>query len=216
VFERNNWGNDEIVPYEKARWTKKKVYNPAMKYLPKQVKSAVESGDIPPIISVSTLGRKSNSDFFVYSWEDESFTKEKKAEMRKKGDYSYIKRGLFRKVKVGGLPFVDTRDGKDYYIYQAVNAWGARERAQEFYDVEKASQIDNGFIKVNNVVADERIINIFSGGKTVAATKTRASKEVSILLKNGKTYPSSKINSRMLEVIGYNPEQIGKILKSIC
>jgi hypothetical protein len=220
VFERNNWGNDDIVPYEKARWIRKKDgtmdYNPAMKYLPKKVQSAVENNQIPPIISVSVLGRKSNSDFFVYSWEDAGITKEKKAEMRKKGDYSYIKRGLFRKVKDRGLPFVHTSNGKDYYIYQAVNAWGARERAQEFYDVEKASQIDNGFIKVNNVVADERIINIFSGGKTVAATKTQAPKEVSILLKNGKTYPSSKINSRMLEVIGYNPEQIGKILKSIC
>ena len=220
VFERNNWGNDDIVPYEKARSIRKKDgtmdYNPAMKYLPKKVQSAVENNQIPPIISVSVLGRKSNSDFFVYSWEDAGITKEKKAEMRKKGDFSYIKRGLFRKVKDNGKPFVHTSNDKDYYIYQAVNAWGARERAQEFYDVEKKSQIDNGFIKVGNVAADERIINIFTGGKSATVAKTKASKEVSILLKNGKTYPSSKINSRMLEVIGYNPEQIGKILKSLC
>jgi len=220
VFERNNWGNDDIVPYEKARWIRKKDgtmdYNPAMKYLPKKVQSAVENNQIPPIISVSVLGRKSNSDFFVYSWEDAGITKEKKAEMRKKGDFSYIKRGLFRKVKNNGKPFVHTSNGKDYYIYQAVNAWGARERAQEFYDVEKKSKIDNGFIKVDNVAADERIINIFTGGKAATVAKTKASKEVSILLKNGKTYPSSKINSKMLEVIGYNPEQIGKILKSLC
>jgi hypothetical protein len=177
VFERNNWGNDDVVPYEKARWTKKKVYNPAMRYLPNQVKSAVETNQIPPIISVSMLGRKSNSDFFVYSWEDESFTKEKKAEMRKKGDFSYIKRGLFRKVKTGGLPFIHTAyDGKEYYIYQAVNAWGARERAQEFYDVEKPSEIDNGFIKVRNVAADERIINIFTGGSPVATPSPVANK----------------------------------------
>jgi hypothetical protein len=119
-------------------------------------------------------------------------------------------------VKNNGKPFVHTSNDKDYYIYQAVNAWGARERAQEFYDVEKKSQIDNGFIKVGNVAADERIINIFTGGKAATVAKTKASKEVSILLKNGKTYPSSKINSKMLEVIGYNPEQIGKILKSLC
>ena len=180
VFERNNWGNDDVVPYEKAKWIKKKDgtkdYNPAMKYLPKQVKSAVKDNQIPPIISISTLGRKSNSDFFVYSWEDESFTKEEQAKMRKRGDYSYIKRGLFRKVKDGGLPFVHTSNNKDYYIYQAVNAWGARERAQEFYDVEKPSQIDNGFIKVNNVVADERIINIFTGGKPITAPAPMANK----------------------------------------
>jgi hypothetical protein len=221
IFERNNWGNDDVVPYEKARWIQKKDgtmdYNPAMKYLPNQVKSAVASNQIPPIISVSVLGRKSNSDFFVYSWEDASITKEKKAEMRKKGDFSYIKRGLFRKVKDNGQPFVHTSNDKDYYIYQAVNAWGARERAQEFYDVEKPSQIDNGFIKVNNVAADERIINIFTGGGVTATqAKAQAPKEGEMELKNGKIYPYSKINSKMLEVIGYTPEEIGKILKSIC
>jgi hypothetical protein len=221
IFERNNWGNDDVVPYEKARWIQKKDgtmdYNPAMKYLPNQVKSAVESNQIPPIISVSVLGRKSNSDFFVYSWEDASITKEKKAEMRKKGDFSYIKRGLFRKVKDNGQPFVHTSNDKDYYIYQAVNAWGARERAQEFYDVEKPSEIDNGFIKVRNVAADERIINIFTGGGVTATqAKAQAPKEGEMELKNGKIYPYSKINSKMLEVIGYTPEEIGKILKSIC
>ena len=123
---------------------------------------------------------------------------------------------MFRKVKDNGQPFIHISNNKEYYIYQAVNAWGARERAQEFYDVEKPSQIDNGFIKVDNVAADERIINIFTGGKTTAVTKTQAPKEGSMLLKNGKIYPYSKINSKMLEVIGYNPEQIGKILKSLC
>ena len=82
-----------------------------------------------------------------------------------------IKRGLFRRVKENGQPFVHTSNNKDYYIYQAVNAWGARERAQEFYDVEKPSEIDNGFIKVKNVVADERIINIFSGEKNCNSYK---------------------------------------------
>jgi hypothetical protein len=220
VFERNNWGNDEIVPYEKARWINLKdgtrVYNPAMEYLPQNVKNAVENGNIPPIISRSVLGRHSDRDFFVYSWED-NITKDKRAEMRKKGDFSYIKRGLFRRVKDGGTPLIHSSyNGKEYYIYQAVNAWGARERAQEFYDVEKKSQISNGFIKVGNVAADERIVNLFTGGKAATVAKTQAPKEGSILLKNGKTYPSSKVNSKMLEVIGYTPEEIGKILKSLC
>jgi hypothetical protein len=220
VFERNNWANDDIVPYEKARLIKEKdgtpKYNPAMEYLPPNIKNAVKNGDIPPIISRSVLGRNSDRDFFVYSWED-NISKEKKAEMRKKGDFSYIKRGLFRRVKVNGQPFINTSNNKEYYIYQAVNAWGARERAQEFYDVEKPSEIDNGFIKVTNVAADEKIVNLFiSKGVTATQAKTQVSKEGSMLLKNGKTYPFSKINSKMLEVIGYTPEQIGKILKSIC
>lgn len=332
VFERNNWGNDDIVPYEKARWidTKDgKKYNPSMEFLPPAVKNAVTAGNIPPVISMSILGRKTKSDFFVFSWED-NISKDAKAAMRKKGDFSYIKRGLFRKVKdpKTGEPFIHTSNEKEYYIYQAVNAWGARERAQEFYDVEKPSEIDNGFIKVLNPKADEVIIGLFtgkgvtatstpsssisgtsivmqpenikkilSGQKTMTTrqsiasggnipvgqtrvvdfggkkfnvtnrgylsiqeaggiqavlkaeglssindfsfdytkewakgkgkmyvfdispatqTKTQAPKEGEMKLKNGKTYPYSKINSRMLEVIGYSPEEIGKILKSLC
>ena len=185
VFERNNWGNDDIVPYEKAKWINQKdgtkKYNPAMEYLPPKVKKAVGDDKIPPVISMSTLGRKSSSDFFVYSWED-NISKEKKAEMGKKGDFSYIKRGLFRKVKdlQTGEPFVYTSNEKQYYIYQAVNAWGARERAQEFYDSEKPSVIDNGFIKVTNSVADEVIIGLFTGGKGITATQTQVSKEGSV------------------------------------
>lgn len=176
VFERNNWANDEIVPYEKARWIYKKdgtpVYNPAMKYLPKNIENSVNKGDIPPIMSRSILGRNSDRDFFVYSWED-NITKEKRAEMRKKADFSYIKRGLFKRVKdVNGQPFVHTSNNKEYYIYQAVNAWGARERAQEFYDVEKPSEIDNGFIKVTNVAADAKIVNLFTGAGVAATTTT--------------------------------------------
>lgn len=194
VFERNNWGNDDVVPYEKARWIKEKdgtpAYNPAMKYLPPSVKNAVEDGKIPPVISISTLGRRSNSDFFVFSWED-NISKDKKAEMRKKGDFSYMKRGLFRKVKdpLTGEPFIHVSNDKEYYIYQAVNAWGARERAQEFYDVEKASRIDNRFIKVeenaklktSGVKADEVIIGLFAGEK-LPATKTPTTSETSIVM----------------------------------
>jgi hypothetical protein len=220
VFERNNWGNDDVVPYEKARWINLKdgtpVYNPAMKYLPKNIEKSVERNEIPPIMSRTILGRQSDRDFFVYSWED-NITKEKRAEMRKRGDFSYIKRGLFRRVKENGQPFVHTSNKKQYYIYQAVNAWGARERAQEFYDVEKPSEIDNGFIKVRNVAADQKIVNMFTGGGVTATqAKTQASKEGEMELKNGKIYPYSKINSKMLEVIGYTPEEIGKILKSLC
>jgi hypothetical protein len=229
VFERNNWGNNDIIPYEKAKWIVQKdgtpKYNPAMEYLPNNVKDAVESNKIVPLMSVSTLGRKSKSDFFVYTWED-NISKDKKAEMRKKGDFSYIKRGLFKKVKdpLTGLPYIYTnKSGKEYFIFKATNAWGARERAQEFYDVEKPSSIDNGFIKVTTPSSDQSIIGIFTGkGKLSTQSQTSSVKvsetikEGKMTLKNGKTYDYSKINSRMLEVIGYSPEEIGNILKSIC
>jgi len=229
IFERNNWGNNDIVPYEKAKWIMQKdgtmKYNPAMEYLPKNVKDAVESNKIVPLMSVSTLGRKSKSDFFVYSWED-NISKAKKAEMRKKGDFSYIKRGLFKKVKdpATGEPYIYTnKSGKEYFIFKATNAWGARERAQEFYDVEKPSAIDNGFIKVVTPSSDQSIIGIFTGKGTLSTQPQTSTVKVSqplkegkMTLKNGKVYDYSKINSKMLEVIGYSPKEIGNILKSIC
>lgn len=201
VFERNNWGNDDIVPYEKARWIDTyygKEYNPAMKKLPPAVKDAVENGNIPPVISMSTLGRKTKSDFFVFSWED-NISKEKKAEMRKKGDFSYIKRGLFRKVKdpKTGESFIYESNQKEYYIYQAVNAWGARERAQEFYDVEKPSEIDNGFIKVLNPKADDVIIGLFTGKGVTATqtqTKTQAPREGDVKSSGPKIDKNKRIN----------------------
>jgi ribA/ribD-fused uncharacterized protein len=189
VFERNNWGNDDIVPYEKAKLIVQQdgtqKYNPAMEYLPKNVKDAIESNDIVPLISVSTLGRKSKSDFFVYTWED-NISKEKKAEMRKKGDFSYIKRGLFKKVKdpATGEPFIHPNNsGKEYYIFKATNAWGARERAQEFYNVEKPSKIDNGFIKVTTPSSDESIIGIFTGRRK-ASVQSQSVEKAAVIEKS--------------------------------
>jgi ribA/ribD-fused uncharacterized protein len=189
VFERNNWGNNDIIPYEKAKWIVQKdgtpKYNPAMEYLPNNVKDAVESNKIVPLMSVSTLGRKSKSDFFVYTWED-NISKDKKAEMRKKGDFSYIKRGLFKKVKdpLTGLPYIYTnKSGKEYFIFKATNAWGARERAQEFYDVEKPSKIDNGFIKVTIPSSDQSIIGIFTGRRK-ASVQSQSVEKVAVIEKS--------------------------------
>jgi predicted NAD-dependent protein-ADP-ribosyltransferase YbiA (DUF1768 family) len=88
---------------------------------------------------------------------------------------------LFKKVKdpATGEPIVYTPKGdgkKKYYIYKATNAWGARERAQEFYNVEKPSKIDNGFIKVTTPSSDESIIGIFTGKGTLSTQTQTASK----------------------------------------
>jgi len=50
----------------------------------------------------------------------------------------------------------------EYYVYKAINAWGDSYRANEFYDVDKQSAIDNGFIKVNDV-DNLDIIDLFKG-----------------------------------------------------
>ena len=70
-------------------------------------------------------------------------------EMRKKGDFSYMKKSLFEKViDEEGEPLMRTYKGKSYIVYKAVNAWGDGNRANEFYDVEHPSIIDNGLEKV--------------------------------------------------------------------
>jgi ribA/ribD-fused uncharacterized protein len=186
VFERNNWGNYDIVPQMKAplilRPGKDPLYNPGMKfYGNKNVIKAINEKKVQQLVSIRANSMEGNHDIITYTWENESINYTKRKEMKKIGDYSYINRGLFKKVKdpKTGEP-LKTYDqkGTEYHVYSAINAWGARERAQEFYDVEKPSEIDNGYIKVINPVADEVIIGLFTGkGVTATQTKTQAPKE---------------------------------------
>jgi spore coat protein CotF len=178
VFERNNWNNDEITPYLKAslitsKKTGKKYYNPSMKFLPNPVQDAVRKKEIPPILTRSKNNREANFDYIVYTWEKEEdlltkeeieqakfegielykVIKEKKNRMRKAADFSFINKGLFRKVYDNyGTPLEHiTKDGDKYFVYKAINAWGDSFRANEFYDVDHKSVIENGFIQVEDV-----------------------------------------------------------------
>jgi predicted NAD-dependent protein-ADP-ribosyltransferase YbiA (DUF1768 family)/uncharacterized protein YigA (DUF484 family) len=205
VFERNNWNNDDITPYIKAKLitSKKsgdKFYNPPMEFLPLKVKNQVASGNIPQVMQMSQNNREANSKYIVYSWEKQNellpkdwktkypkmasweVVKEIKREMRRAGDYSYINKGLFQKVMdSSGEPLEtsyiqDTEAGKvivKQFVYKAINAWGDGQKANEFYDVDKKSVIDNGFIKVDGV-DDNKIIDIFTNTKTEVAPVAKA------------------------------------------
>lgn len=190
VFQRNNWSNDDVVPYRRAVWIEEKAsgrmrYNPSMAYLSAPVKEAVAENVMPPVMTQSINSREAVSDFIVYTWEkrEDLLTKEemqaykdsvaqaglegkrapklsdvinaKKTEMRKAGDYSFINKGLFQKVKDKyGVPLLSQQKSGDYFVYKAVNAWGDSYRANEFYDVDKKSVFDNGFIQVEDVDND--------------------------------------------------------------
>ena len=173
VFQRNNWNNDDVVPYSKAFTIETAygpVYNPSMAFLPKPVKEAVAKGTIDPVVSKSINSYDGNFEYIVYRWEkgaeiltDEDKAKgltvaKKKAEMRKAGDYSFIQKGLFKKVRDGfGKAFKHTGSrGRKYYIYKAINAWGDGYRANEFWDTEHLSKINNGFIPAQGV--DDNVI----------------------------------------------------------
>jgi len=173
VFQRNNWNNDDVVPYSKAftiETVNGPVYNPSMAFLPKPVREAVEKETIPPVVSKSIHSYDGNFEYIVYRWEKgaDLLTKEereagltvakKKADMRKAGDYSFVQKGLFQKVKDGfgkAYEYTDTR-GRKYYIYKAVNAWGDGYRANEFWDTEHLSKVNNGFVPSNG--ADDSVI----------------------------------------------------------
>jgi hypothetical protein len=211
VFQRNNWSNDDVVPYKRANWIQSKTsgdwfYNPSMAFLSAPVKEAVATNEIPPVMTQSINSKEANFDFIVYTWEKredlltaeemqdykDSVTKAgnegklapklsdvitaKKTEMRKAGDFSFINKGLFQKVKDNyGTPLIDEQKSGDYFVYKAVNAWGDSYRANEFYETDHNSIFDNGFIEVQDV--DNNVII----GKFLAKTsKKTVEKKASI------------------------------------
>jgi predicted NAD-dependent protein-ADP-ribosyltransferase YbiA (DUF1768 family) len=164
VFQRNNWSNSTIVDSSKAKWKKSKKDKWYSKpnapseitFLDKKLKTAIGNGVIPQLLNFSTLSSEGRSEFIVFSWENGVYTKEQKKQMRSKGNYSYINKGLFQKVYDGnGNPLIQTSTDKtgniyESFIYKAINAWGDSFRANEFYTIPTASKLENGFMKVEN------------------------------------------------------------------
>jgi hypothetical protein len=166
VFERNNWRNSDIVPQEKARWIVNKkgelVYNPQMKYLPdayqtvKAIAKQNKETPYPEVISISSTSRNGNSDYVFFSWDNMQISKTERKQMRDNGDFSYINRGLFQKIKdADGNPLISPGG---YFYYKQINAWGDGFRAKEFYPLSRQSVIDNGTLKVENEMSDESLI----------------------------------------------------------
>jgi hypothetical protein len=207
AFFRNNWNNDDVVYQSRARLitylnkygNPETVYNPAMEFLPDNLRVAVAEGTIPQVMSVSSLSQEAGSDFISYSWDkpiNEILTekemkldskerykllKARKLEMRKRADYSYQNKGLFAKVYDGVDPLtykIKNRRGEtvEYQVYKMVNAWGDSFRANEFYDVAKKSVIDNGFLKTFEV--SDSVIRGALIGKANNEMKTRSKSEV--------------------------------------
>ena len=170
VFERNNWNDDEIVPHKKAQWKtekqkdgklKTRYDNNALTILNTGANLAMKANKIPQVIKISTMSRESTKDIIVYSWEEVPAGKTR-AEMVKASDFSFIKKGLFKKVTEDGVSPLITynKSGYTFIVYKAINAWGDSFRANEFYDGANQSKIDNGFMKVKEA-SDEAIASAF-------------------------------------------------------
>jgi hypothetical protein len=173
VFQRNNWNNDDIVPYRKAKFKQNKngdwFYANALNMKDQTIEDATNLGRIPQLMKLSSLARDANKDYIVYSWEIGS--KEEKAEMRKRGDYSYIKKALFKKVYNGTSPLTTKNFyGTDVYTYKQINAWGDGIKANEFYNVVKTSVIPNGF-EESKEVEDTDILEFFTYDEATGTDK---------------------------------------------
>ena len=163
----------------------------------------------------------------TYSWQSDVIfdsekgefvilTKKLKAIARRKGDYSYIKKGLFQRVYVENdngvrVPFTQTsKDGKYInYLYKMVNAWGDSYRANESYDVVKPSILDNDYQKVIIESTDDDVLSVLDN---LPATAPATS--VKVKLKDGNSYTSDQLGAKMLLAMGYTSQEAGKIIKN--
>jgi hypothetical protein len=104
------------------------------------------------------------------------------------------------------------------YYYKQINVYGDGNRAVEFNKEFKPSVINNGGIPNAQELSDEEIVNQIAPQiqEEVVPLQTDTVIGDTITLKDGKEYNKLDINSNMLEALGYTPEEIGKILKSIC
>ena len=161
AFERNNWNNPDVVAFKKP----KMVYNDdgiassdlksTIKLQNEELQAAMERGEFPQMLNIGLRDKAARKDFIVYTWE--VGTTEEKQTLKDKGDFSYIKKGLFKKVydEQTGKPLIYGKSKS--FIYKQINAWGDSQRANEFYDHARVSQINNGFDAVEFEKADYEI-----------------------------------------------------------
>ena len=188
VIYRNNWSDDTFTPYTKAAWIKAKAtgksyYNLNMAFGGdlKDIQELINKGEIPQMLNLSVSAPGTHQDMMVYTWEttlDKNYKRDRelKKAMRAKGDYSYIKKGLFKKMYKDGEPVIYNNYKDNWsYLYTMVNAWGYGRNANEFYDVAQVSKLDNGFVKVEE--GDSLLVNKF-GSKKIKTSPERSNQDI--------------------------------------
>jgi hypothetical protein len=203
VFQRNNWSNDDIIPSRKPKYKIDKrtgvgYYDTGFVFADyAEAQTKLNDFSTPKLYRIDTRAFGTRSNYLVYTWEEVPQGKNK-SQMKKEGDFSYIKRGLFQKVyETPTEPLIITGPAKnEQYVYKMINAWGDSFRANEFYDSIRPSIIDNGFEKLTGYkkivsgkiveaspaeVSDSEVIQLFKKGvpldKQTAPTETNVGGE---------------------------------------
>ena len=162
MFERNNWNNTDVVPFQKA--FKKNDYQELKIFSKvKFLKKVREQGG--NVIALDALSRITNSDIVTISYNKPEYSKTQIEDMRKAGDYSYISKGLYQKVY--------TPSGEELYssyefngrigrtlFFRQINAWGDSYRLQEYYNMPRESAVDNGYDKIKNELSDDIVVSL--------------------------------------------------------
>jgi len=231
VFQRNNWSNSDLVPYRKGKQRFNPIfmssYYSELSFGSKDKLTAdMKAGKIPQVIKLDARSSQANSDIIVYSWE--VGTAKEKKKMRSEGNFSFIRKGLFKKVYTGEDPLIyPDKKGNPQYIYKMINAWGDSFKANEFYDVARKSIIENGFLKVEKEVSDGTIVNYFEEGtfeETVEDSTTTSSSENDariIDLQNKIQLFETTIENGMAgpdeyKTLDYLYKELGKLIKTQC
>lgn len=224
VLERSNWNDSNMVPQhkEKVILTKKgRWFKPETTMVSKKLQKAMNNGEIPKVINILASSFEGRSDVITYIWSDMQLSKTKKAEMVKRGDYSFMKKGLFKKVYTTGedgkaTPLTyDTppsKDGRVYtnFVYKMINAWGDSLYANEFYDklnpldptstISRPSVLDNGYEKV--VEGTSRVEVALGLGKTTKTSGEVEDSKIVEILEGG----VSKTKENIVSLESIKPE----------
>ena len=220
VLERANWNDVNMVPQykEKVIITKKgRPFKPQTVGVSKKLQKAMNAGEVPKVINIGTSTLEGRSDVITFIWSDMTLNKTQKSEMVKKGDYSFMKKGLFKKVYTTGedgkaTPLTyDTppsKDGRVYtnFVYKMINAWGDSLYANEFYDklnpldatstISRPSVLDNGYEKV--IPGTKRVEVALGLGTTTKTSGEVEDSKIAEVLEEG--VPTVKENVVSLEL----------------
>ena len=233
MLERNGWTDRDIVSSKSLYMITPKNSNARQASYPSiaawarpaSVNNAYQSGKIPLTVTQDVRFFKPGDDIISFNWTNLSISRTERNQMRKEGDFSYITKGLFKRVKdAQGDPiqYYNDKTKQSYYIYKAINGLGDGFRAQEYYPSARVSKIDNGLIAPTEM-SDATIVAAWEGTLDKAYPTTEEGGAIitrlndgRILLADNEKYRAEEITAKLLEEIGYSKKSANIILTIKC